>query len=266
MIISVSQQKGGVGKTATSVLLSHYFSYVKGYKVLVIDLDAQGNATSSYMEKEHLSLSNVIIDHEPFTNVMKTTPLHNIDVIVSDIEMETLETHLIISPDGAYFLKDLIADHGLRQQYDIILIDTPPHLGRLTLGALIASDFVLIPLESKKFAADGVANLLATIAEVQSKERLNPKLQIMGAFINKYEERTLISKAIITSLRQQIPDILLQTAIRYNIRIEECLSQQELIYTYDPRSNAAADITSLGDEILAVAAIKGHLLPEPMLS
>lgn len=266
MIISVSQQKGGVGKTATCVMLSHFFSFVRHYKVLIIDMDAQGNATTSFIEKDGTSLKRVVVDKIPFDAILKRTAIDNIDIISSDIEMEDLETHLIVSPDGAYLLKDLIEDKQLRQKYDIILIDTPPHLGRLTVSSLLASDFVLIPLESKIYAADGLSNLLTTIEEIQSKPRLNPHLKILGAFVNKFEERTLVSRGILESLRKQIPDVLLNTTVRYNIRIEECVAKRKLLYTYDPQSHAAEDFTRLGEEILTVAAVKGTLIPEGSLS
>jgi chromosome partitioning protein len=261
MIMSFSQQKGGVGKTVTSVMLSQFFSYIKKYRVLLIDMDSQGNATSSFVEKDGTSIKRVIIDGMLLENVLRKTKIDNLDIIVSDIEMEDLEAHLLINPEGPYRLRDLIEDHSLDTKYDIICIDTPPHLGRLTLSSLIASDFVLIPLESKIYAAEGIENLFLTVKQVQ--KRFNPDLRILGAFINKFEERTIISKDILKSFKEQIPDILLDTHVRYNIRIEECIGTKSLLYTYAPKSNAAIDFTKLGEEVLFRVALAGKLLPEP---
>jgi chromosome partitioning protein len=262
MIISTSLQKGGVGKTVTTVMLAQYFAFVRNYKVLIIDMDPQGNCTSSFLEKDGLSLKQVMIDKLPFDGVVKNTFVPNLDIVVSDIDLTILELHLLQSGDGAYFLRDLIDYKRLTQKYDIILIDTPPNLGRLTQSSLMASDFVLIPLPAKTYATDGLSNLLVTIEELRSKPRLNPNLKILGAFINMYEERTKVSKGILDQIRAQVPDILMRTHVRFNIRVEECVSQRELLYTYDPKSNAALDFTSLGEEALERAVVNGVLMPE----
>lgn len=262
MIISLSIQKGGTGKTISSVMLAQFYSYVREYRVLLIDLDPQGNATQSFIDKDGTSLEKVIIGRQPLSTIIKKTNIKNLDIIPSDIQMETLETSLMNSISGGYRLRDLIQYNKLRDYYDIIIIDTPAHLGRLTANALIAADYVLIPLEPKPYAATGLDMLFQTIEEIQTTEELNPRLKILGVYINKFEDRTNIAKGILESLKSQIPELLLDTYVRFNVRVDEVVCNRENLYTYDRKCNAAVDFAALGETILQRALQLGTLLPE----
>lgn len=264
MIISVSNQKGGLGKTTAALMLSQFFSFIRDYKVLVIDMDPQANLTSTVLSGtpgEFKSLKEVLIDGADIWDIITPTSIKGMDILPSNIGMEDLEAHLIVKANGPLLLKDLILDYKLNDRYDFIFIDTPPHLGRLTVNALVATDYVLIPLESKVYAADGVTKLLATIAE--TRKSLNPGLKILGAFLNRYESRTIVSRDIAESYANQIPDLLMQTKVRFNIRVEECIAAKELLYTYDPKSFGAKDFAALGEEVLARLALNETLISEP---
>ncbi len=262
MIITLAQQKGGVGKSTASIVLSQFFSFIKKYKVLAIDMDPQSNMTTTLLKQNSInSLKQVVLENTPLSDVIQHTSIQGLDIIPSNISMEELESYLISIADGPYKLKDIIEDYSLQKKYDFIILDTPPHLGRLTVSSLVASDYVIIPLENKVFAADGLSKLFDTISV--TVKRFNKDLNILGAFINKYESRTIISRDIINAYMKSIPDLLFNTKIRFNIRIEECIAEKDILFTYDPKSYGATDFAALGDEILNKLTEHGQFIPMP---
>lgn len=260
MIFCFANQKGGVGKTTVAVFLSQFFSFIKNQRVLIIDSDPQANTTRALIEyKGSPTLKELIIEGENIDNAILSTKINNLHLIPSSEQsLYALERYLLSEDDGPYKFKDLVEDYKLNEKFDMVFVDTPPNLGRLTVAALAGARYVIVPLESRVFSADAFLNLSRTIE--RTKDRFNDSLDLLGAFINKYEKRTNLSKSILESYRKNLGDILMQSVIRYNITIEECIGLRENLFIYDPRSNGAQDFAMLGDEILIRLVNKGALL------
>ncbi len=259
MIICFANQKGGVGKTTVAVFLSQFFSFIKNKKVLIIDADPQANTTRALIEyKGYPCLKELIMEGESIDNAIISTKIENLSIIPSNEQSQyALERYLLSEDDGPYKFKDFVDDYKLKERFDMVLVDTPPNLGRLTVAVLAGSQYVIVPLESRVFSADAFMNLSRTIE--RTRARFNDELVLLGAFINKFERRTNLSKSILESYRRNLGDILMESVVRYNITIEECIGLRENLFIYDPRSNGAQDIAKLGDEILLRLVNKGAL-------
>lgn len=265
MILCVANQKGGVGKTTAAVFLSQFFAFAKNQKVLIIDSDPQANTTRALVDYQgEPTMKELIMDSADIEKAICPTKIPNLNIIPSsEPSMYALERYLIAEDDGPYKFKDFVEDHRLRERFDMIIVDTPPNLGRLTVGALAGSRYVIVPLESRVFSADAFINLSKTIQRTQ--DRFNESLTLLGAFINKFEKRTNLSKSILESYKKNLGDMLMEAVIRLNITIEECIGFKENLFTYDPKSNGAQDFAKLGDEILLRLVNKGELLSEELL-
>lgn len=261
MIISFGIQKGGVGKTTASCMISQYLAFNKNYKVLLIDMDPQANATMTFLEQKDRCIFDVIVRNIPLNEIVKKTQINTLDIVPSNIEMEDLETYLVTKSDGPKRLRHLVDDYSLSNAYDFIIIDTPPHLGRLTMASLVTSDYVAVPLESESYSADGLNEFLKTVSIVQSE--FNPKLKVIGAFLNKYETRTILSRDITAQYEKQLGNMLFNTRIRQNVRIRECIAERATLFTFDGRSAGAEDFAALGDELLSRITLNGDLIPVP---
>lgn len=249
-VISVSIQKGGVGKTTLSVSLSFYLA-LRNYKTLVIDFCGQGNATSVLLPegKAKTSLKNVLIDSADFASVISPSKMDNLDIIPANTDLTMVDRYLLSdSMNGMYFLKDFIAGNELNKQYDLIIIDTPPSLGALTTNALVASDFVLIPLTCAKYSLEGILELEKTISTVQS--RFNQNLQILGTFINMYESNKNVTRELEPMIGDHFGDKLFSTRVNRTIRLEEATLKGMSVYLYDPKSSGSMDFANLCNEIL----------------
>lgn len=261
MIICTANQKGGVGKTSTSVVLSCFFSYIKKQRVLLIDVDPQGNATSALFNyKNNPTMLDVVTQKLPLKDaICKSSVDDNLDIIpASQDPLTMLQSYLFNEEDGPLRFADIIEESKITESYDVIIWDTPPDLGRLTVSALVASDYVLVPTQSTFFAAEGFRQLNKTVAKVRN--RLNPHLQMLGVFINQHEGRATVSRDIVASYKDNLGDMLLHTCVRRNITIEESLGLKRNLFTYAPKSNGAQDFAKLGDEILMRLIQKGELL------
>jgi chromosome partitioning protein len=249
MIITVANQKGGVGKTTTAINLSAAVAN-KGFKTLLIDLDPQSNSTMSYVDARSVprSMYDVLVTEEvEFENVVVPTQVENLFLAPSRISLAKLESKLLGDLDGPFRLKDKLA--STIAGYDYVFIDTPPTLGMITVNALVASTHVLVPIQSSYFALEGTDDLLETIEKI--KARPNPNLQLIGVVITMHDKRTTLAKDIHEQIGQVFGDRLFNTVITKSIRLEESPAYKESIFTFAPRSSGAMEYYSLSEELLA---------------
>ena len=247
-IIAVANQKGGVGKTTTSVKLSAAFAEM-GKRVLLIDCDPQGNATSGLgIEKDGLELSiyDALINDTPMEEIILQTQF-GLDMVPSVMDLAGAEVELVNLDDKQYRLKKAV--ELIKDKYDYILIDCPPSLGHVTLNALTAADSVLLPLQCEFYALEGLTQLMSTIQLVQ--EQLNENLEVEGLLLTMYDGRTRLSIQVEEEVRSHFADKVYETKIPRNVRLSEAPSYGQPIFAYDPQSKGALAYMSLAEEVLA---------------
>lgn len=248
-IIAIANQKGGVGKTTTAVNLAAGLA-VEEKKVLLIDADPQGNATSGSGIPRTLSrktLYNILLLNESIENVILTTELPLLWVLPSDKNLAGAEVELVETDGREYKLKTILT--GIKNNYDYIIIDCPPSLGLLTINGLTAADSLLVPIQCEYFALEGVTELFDTLARL--RRGLNPQLMIEGLLLTMYDERTNLSGAVAQDLRDFYGSQVLKTVIPRNVRLAEAPSYGKPIILYDIRSRGAESYIQLAKEILS---------------
>lgn len=245
-IIAICSHKGGIGKTATSCSLAAALQQ-KGKQVLVIDLDGQANLTESLglsIEEEE-TIYGAMCGKHPLPLIELS---NGITIVPSCLDLSAAESELISEPGRELILKGLITKALAIKPFDYVLIDCPPSLGLLTLNALTAADYVIIPVQAQFLAMRGMAKIMNIISIV--KERLNPTLQIGGIVITQYNSRKTLNKSVAELIRDSFCDKVFKTIIRDNVALAECPIHGQTIFEYSPKSNGANDYMSLAEEVL----------------
>lgn len=248
-IISFTNKKGGVGKTTTAINMSAYCADM-GKKVLLVDLDSQGNATTGLgFSKSALkkSVYNVLIEDDSVAANVLPTQVKLLDILPANVDLTGAEVDLVYKRGRERILKNAL--EKVRADYDYIFIDCPPSLGLLTINAWVASDSIIIPMQSEYYALEGVSQLMNTIAMV--KQHLNPQLIIEGVVITMYDGRALISKQITAEIKKFFQTKLFEIIIPRNVRLAEAPSHGVPIILHDPKCVGARAYKALTEEFLS---------------
>ncbi|MGM0214273.1 ParA family protein [Enterococcus sp. AZ109] len=247
-IISVANQKGGVGKTTTTVNLGACLAFT-GKKVLLIDSDAQGNATSGLgIRKPDVKedIYDVLVNEVPIKETIIQTERENLSIVPATLQLAGAEIELTSMMARESRLKGALSD--VRDEYDFILIDCPPSLGHLTINAFTASDAILIPVQCEYYALEGLSQLLNTVRLVQ--KHFNPELEIEGVLLTMYDARTNLGAEVVEEVRRYFQEKVYDTIIPRNVRLSEAPSHGKPIIDYDPRSKGAEVYQALAKEVL----------------
>jgi len=248
MIVAIANQKGGVGKTTTAINLSAACG-AAGKRVLLIDLDPQSNSSLSFVDPDeiHRGAYELFTDlQRPVTDFIYPTGSENLDLIPARINMAKLESKLAGDFEAIYRLRDRL--DKIKSEYDVIIIDTPPTLGIITVNALVAANYFLTPIQSSYFAMEGTDDLLETVEKVRS--RPNPELSLLGVLITLFDRRTALSHDVEAHIRKVFGKQTFKTVIMRSVRLEEAPAHKQSIFTYAPRSSGAEEYRSLAKEVL----------------
>lgn len=248
-IISIANQKGGVGKTTTAINMSTILAK-RGKKVLFIDADPQGNGTSGLgvNKEQKFSIYDVLIEDIEVENTLQKTQVKNLDLCPSNMNLAGAEVQLVSMEDREYRLK--IKLNNIRDKYDFIIIDCPPSLGLITLNAFTASNSVLIPVQCEYYALEGLGQLLNTVELV--RKHMNKDFKVEGALLTMYDARTNLSNQVVKEVKRYFEDKVYKNVIPRNVKLSEAPSYGMPITLYDPRSKGAKSYEKFTREFLKI--------------
>ncbi|MCP9482612.1 ParA family protein [Shimia sp. CNT1-13L.2] len=251
-IISVANQKGGVGKTTTAINLSAALAEA-GCRVLVVDLDPQGNASTGLgveTEDRKLTTYDLLLEDINLTDVIQETGVQGMGIIPATVDLSSADIELLSNEKRSFLLHDALRQPAMDAfDWDYILIDCPPSLNLLTVNAMIASDSVLIPLQSEFFALEGLSQLMLTVREV--RQTANPKLRIEGVVLTMFDARNNLSQQVEQDARDNLGELVMETRIPRNVRVSEAPSFAQPVIDYDPTSKGAEAYRELARELMS---------------
>ena len=250
-IISVTNQKGGVGKTTSAINLGAALG-AAGYTVLIIDIDPQGNASTGLgiePEQRELTTYDLLLDGVPASSVIQATDFTNLSIAPSNTDLSSADVELLANEQRVFLMQKAL-QNPMVQSFDYVLIDCPPSLNLLTINALVASHSVLVPLQAEFFALEGLSQLLKTVREV--RQTANEGLRIEGVLLTMFDKRNNLSLQVEEDARRNLGELVYRTTIPRNVRLSEAPSFAMPVTSYDPASRGAVAYKALAEEILKI--------------